>query len=209
MHPRLPAAAAVLVVAACTFPEVTYSSLAPPVDASSSDGSSGGVEAPMGSEGGDEDSRTDATVDVTTREASGAGDAPPPPADAHDEFVFEASADAPACDQDQDGYAAIAGMCGGGDCDDMDPRAYPGEPNYLTALPRATTMFGDWNCNHVVEKQFPINVTCNALAIGCSSMSGFTGDPDCGTAGTFVQCVATNWGLCGMGPSSTQVQACK
>jgi hypothetical protein len=94
------------------------------------------------------------------------------------------------------------------DCDDHDPRAYPGELNYLTALPSMATM-GDWNCNHKIEKLFPINVNCNTSLTACDQVSGFTGDPACGTAGMFVQCMTMNVIFCVEGSSSMQVQACK
>jgi hypothetical protein len=178
-----------VVAAACTFPGVTYSS-----DPAGGDSVSG--------EGGATHD-ADATVDIPSRDGDSRS-----PADALD-YAFEAAADASACDQDEDGYQAIGGMCGGGDCDDQDKRAYPGEPNYLTALPRATTMYGDWNCNHIVEKEFAINVDCTTSILRCGTTNGFTGDPPCGTYGTFVQCVTMNLGLCGVGATSMQLQACK
>jgi hypothetical protein len=210
MRRHLPAVAIALIVGACTFPEVTYSNGETGNDASLPE-SSVGDDAPPSGEGGLDGETADtappgkdATTDATNPETSVA-DAPAP----DDAYVFEAAADAPACDQDEDHFPAIGGACGGTDCDDEDPRAYPGEPNYLTALPRATTMYGDWNCNHTVEKLFPTKVDCSTSIGSCNSVSGFTDDPPCGTAGMFVQCMTMNVIFCVVGASSMQVQACK
>jgi hypothetical protein len=197
------------VIAACTFPEVTYVNGAQPGDASPlGDGPAAADSA--SSSGGDGSGPGDAgaTGDVAIADTSGGSDTAPP-ADALDDYVFVPAADATACDQDEDGYQAIGNVCGGGDCDDQDKRAYPGEPDYLTALPRSTTMYGDWNCNHVVEKQFAINVNCPTSVLRCDTTSGFTGDPPCGTYGTFVQCMMMNFGFCDVGATSMQLQACK
>jgi hypothetical protein len=199
---RLPAIASTLILGACAFPDVTYINGAAP-DGTSPFESSTGPDSPATGEGGDASPEMDSTTDSPGRETS-TTDAPPPA----DAYVFEAAADAPPCDQDEDGYLAI-GSCGGNDCDDHDPRAYPMEPNYLTALPSAATMYGDWNCNHVVEKLFPSKVNCTTALGTCDQVIGFTGDPGCGTAGTFVQCMTMNVVFCVVGASSTQLQACK
>jgi hypothetical protein len=208
MRRRLPALVVALILGACTFPDVTYDAGEGPIEASPVETSVGDDAPPSGdsgmaSEAGDATSGRDSTTNAFETSTV---DAPPPPADA---YVFEAAPDAPPCDQDQDTDPAIGGACGGTDCDDEDPRAYNGEPNYLTALPRATTMYGDWNCNHIVEKLYPINVDCSTSIGSCDSVSGFTGDPGCGTAGTFVQCMTMNVIFCVVGASSMQVQACK
>jgi hypothetical protein len=209
MRRRLPAVVVALILGACTFPEVTYDAGVGPIEASPLE-TSVGDDAPasgetgMDSSVGDVVSGRDSTTDGPGRETS-TYDAPPPPADA---YVFEASPDAPACDQDQDNDPAIGGACGGTDCDDEDPRAYKDEPNYLTALPRSTTN-GDWNCNHVIEKLYPSKVDCAASIGSCDQVSGFTDDPACGTAGTFVQCMTMNVIFCVVGASSMQLQACK
>jgi hypothetical protein len=207
MRRRLPAVVAALILGACAFPDdVTYDAGEAPIEASPVETSVGDDSAPSGdtgsaSEAGDVASGRDSTTDVPDTSTF---DAFPPPADA---YVFEAAPDAPACDQDQDTYTAI-GTCGGMDCDDDDPRAHPGQ-TYLTALPRATTMYGDWNCNHIVEKLFPTKVDCSTAIGSCDQVSGFTDDPPCGTAGTFVQCMTMNVIFCVVGASSMQLQACK
>jgi hypothetical protein len=203
MRRHLPALAVALILGACTFPEVTYSNGATP-DSGSPLESSTGDDSPVVGEAGDATTGRDGTTDGPGLETS-TTDALPP----GDAYVFEAAADAPPCDQDQDTFMAIGGNCGGDDCDDHDPRAYPMEPNYLTWLPSLATMYGDWNCNHKVEKLFPINVNCSMSITNCNQVSGFTGDPECGTAGNFVQCMTMNVIFCVEGASSMQVQACK
>jgi hypothetical protein len=207
-HAFLSVGAAVAAVA-CAFPDVTYSNDSAAVDGSPMRETSVGDDSATSSDGdGAPASEGDATMDVAGSDTSSGADTLPP-ADAVDDYVFEAAADATACDQDEDGYQAIGPVCGGGDCDDQDKRAYPGEPNYLTALPRVTTMYGDWNCNHVVEKQYSTNVNCRTAILTCDNTSGFTGDPPCGTYGTFVQCMTMNLGLCDVAATSMQLQACK
>jgi hypothetical protein len=120
----------------------------------------------------------------------------------------EAGSDGSACDQDGDHDIAPGPLCGGNDCDDHDARAYWGEPDYLTFTPTTTTN-GDWNCNGALEKQYTPNVNCGLLNLGqCNTTSGLTGDPACGTAGSFVQC-QTSGLLCVVGSTSTKMQACK
>jgi hypothetical protein len=208
MRRRLPAVVVALLVGACTFPDVAYDAgempiEASPVETSVPDDAPTTSESGMTSEAGDVASGRDGTTDGPAQETS-TFDAPPP----DDVYVFEAAADAPACDQDQDMALALGGACGGQDCDDEDPRAHPGQ-GYLTALPRATTMYGDWNCNHVIEKQFPTNVNCGASITNCDATSGFMDDPACGTAGMFVQCMTMNVIFCVVGSSSMQLQGCK
>jgi hypothetical protein len=128
-----------------------------------------------------------------------------------DGFAAESGADARACDQDGDNDNAPGAVCGGNDCDDHDARAYWGEPNFLTYTPTTTTN-GDWNCNGVLEKQYPPNVMCGLVNLGsCATTAGFSNDPACGTPGPFVQCQTNTGGLlCVAGTmSTTKVQGCK
>lgn len=111
----------------------------------------------------------------------------------------------PCSDLDDDGY--IAKTCDGGlDCDDLDPRAFPDAAMRAEAGTDATR--GDWNCNGVVEKLYPTNVTCfGATALACNSRRGFLGDPACGATGTYVQCVYTD--SCEPGEIEQRVQQCR
>jgi hypothetical protein len=201
MRRHLPALAVAVILGACTFPGVSYET---PDGASPLEGSIGD-DAPVSVESGEAGDATtgkDATLDSSVHETS-LPDALPP----GDAYVFEAAPDAPPCDQDEDTFLA-SGACGGMDCDDHDPRAYPGEMMYLTAVPSQATM-GDWNCNHVIEKLYPTKVNCAASIANCDSVAGFTDDPPCGTLGTFVQCMTMNVIFCVEASSSMQLQACR
>ncbi|MBV9945951.1 MAG: hypothetical protein JOZ69_03795, partial [Myxococcales bacterium] len=134
--------------------------------------------------------------DVGSSDGPAAGDAP----------ATEAGS---ACDQDGDGDLAPGGTCGGTDCDDHDPRAYFGEPSFLTFAPTPVTN-GDWNCDSRVEKEFPANVTCSLVSLSaCDTTAGFTGDPACGASGTLIQCQSNGLLGCTIGTSSPRVQGCR
>ena len=111
------------------------------------------------------------------------------------------------CDCDKDDAASEAGACGGNDCNDLDP--FIPHDGFVKSKPVGHS--GDWNCDGVVTKQFPVNLNCGLLA-KCSA-AGFTGDPPCGTAGEFVTCkdlvIPLNGVLCQKGPTETVIQACK
>jgi hypothetical protein len=182
-----------LALAACSFPDVTFTPAG---------------EAAGAPEGAPPDDSSDATTpgDAAADDArDGAA------ADVVDDYRFEASPDAPVCDQDEDKHPAIGGSCGGLDCDDHDPRAYDGEPSFLTFPPTKTTG-GDWNCDHIVEKQYTPSIACNLLALGsaCDGTFGFQDNPPCGGTGMFVHCASNQLlNLCGVGSMSSQVQGCK
>ncbi|HEY6459832.1 MAG TPA: hypothetical protein VIY73_06760, partial [Polyangiaceae bacterium] len=142
--------------AACTFPSVSYETDdggssgaeggpdATRDGASSSGGSGGHDGSPDGpaSEGGD-GSVADGTSSGGDGSGSSSGDdsglSDVAIQDAVDEYVFEAASDAPVCDKDQDKDPEPGAQCGGGDCDDLDPRAYTGEPIFLTYAPTPVT----------------------------------------------------------------------
>lgn len=111
------------------------------------------------------------------------------------------------CDCDQDDAASEASACGGNDCNDLDP--FIPHDGFVKSKPVGHG--GDWNCDGVVTKQFPVNVNCGLL--GDCNAAGFTGDPPCGTSGEFVTCknlpLPLNGVLCQKGPTETVIQACK
>jgi len=185
-----------LVVAACSFPDVTYSNAmdGSGTDATSQDGSS---EA-----GGD--GTADGPGEIGSDERT--SDAP---ADVADEHPFEAAADSPVCDEDQDGDPAKGAACGSTDCDDHDARAYFGEPNFLTYPPTPTTG-GDWNCDGVVTAEFSTSFSCGLVNLGsCGSAAGFTDAPGCGqTSSNFVTCKKAGV-LCAVDTTTTNIQGCK
>ena len=87
------------------------------------------------------------------------------------------------CDCDGDGYNRPG--CGdnkGTDCDDLDSNVHP-NAGFGTASPGK-----DLNCSGVIEKQYPVGVTCVAAGLGCAAPEGFTTDPRCGQSATYVSC---------------------
>lgn len=174
---------AVLSVAACSFPDVTY---APP-DSSTADDHT--VDAPVADapvvdapeDGGGED----VTVDVTEDRV----------ADVISDYVFEAPPDANPCDKDGDGHLdKNNAACGGkaDDCCDTDPRVYPGEPTYYPAAydcKETSSVSFDYNCDGTNEAEYNTNVNCSSLlGIGCSGYGFLGNDPGCGYSGPFGSC---------------------
>ena len=106
------------------------------------------------------------------------------------------------CDQDHDGYKAEGGACGGNDCNDHDPRANPGQTQFITDEPDAAP-FGDWNCDGTVEPQYPL-VSCGLNTCGAQSFAVNTG---CGITNPFVTC--NNGALCGAADAGTRTQGCR
>jgi hypothetical protein len=199
---------AMLIAAACGFPQVSYTS-----------GDGGGV----GKDGSLDHGQID--PDSPNTEGSSSGD--DVATDGNDAsfdsgYMFEAAPDAPECDMDQDGHLAEASYmgkppqntacvdAGGNDCDDFDSHAHPGVTAFQT-WPAHPPTNGDWNCDGMVEKEFNINVSCGVLNLGaCPSTQGFTGDPICGTAGSYVTCVVMDGILCVTGSTDTTTkQACR
>lgn len=131
--------------------------------------------------------------------------------DAVNDYVFEAAPDAPVCDKDQDKDPEPGATCGGNDCDDNDPRAYTGEPDFLTLAPTPVTK-GDWDCNGVVETEYATSFSCGALNTGaCAGASGFKDTPGCGAqSANFITCKVNLAGLlCIVDTTATKYQGCK
>ncbi len=103
------------------------------------------------------------------------------------------------CDKDNDTY--IAESCGGTDCDDNDPLVHPGQ-TFQTIIPDAGSNFGDWNCDGVVEKEFP-TMSCN-IAV-CGNTEGFAIAEGCGVTGQYETCS----GLCAYADAGARTQGCR
>jgi hypothetical protein len=105
---------------------------------------------------------------------------------------------------------AKGGACGSTDCDDHDPRAYFGEPSFLTFLPTPTTG-GDWNCDGTVEYQFTRNFSCGLVNGGaCGTASGFKDAPGCGqSSANFITCKVGAGLLCVVDTTTTNIEGCK
>lgn len=107
------------------------------------------------------------------------------------------------CDEDNDGYKSTA--CGGGDCNDHDPRVNPGA-GFVTDVPDAFP-WGDWNCDHdgaAPEYQYP-SMTCTLGVVACNAPQGFDSTQGCGTSGPYVNCT----GLCNKTDAGVRTQGCR
>jgi hypothetical protein len=192
--------AALAIASACGFPEPTL------VDPGS-DGGPGGDSNP----GDDGPVPQDATLADSVFGIDGNQNVDPDGGSQESSVAPEASLiDANgcvSCNCDGDDAASEAGTCGGNDCNDLDP--FIPHDGYVKSKPVGHS--GDWNCDGIVTKQFPVNVDCGLLA-NCKT-AGFTGDPACGTAGEFVTCkelaIPLSGVLCQKGATETVIQACK
>lgn len=93
------------------------------------------------------------------------------------------------CDCDDDG--ALAQSCDGLDCDDEDPRVFPGQTKFFASRSTNPSVGFDFNCSGQLESPAEnVAVTCEGLTLGvCTSAQGFLdGIPACGDSG--------KWGVC-------------
>jgi hypothetical protein len=197
---------AMLIAAACGFPQVSYTN----------DG--GG-----GSDGSLDHKQNDPDSPFSEGSSSGADGATGDGNDASYDsgYTFEAAPDAPSCDEDLDMYlgeASYLGMppqdmtcvdAGGNDCDDRDSRANPGVGDNYQLYPAHPPTNGDWNCDGIVEKKYAINVTCPLTTVGCATTEGFTGDPICGLQGPYITCKTGTIILCSVDQTTMVTQACR
>ena len=153
-------------------------------------------------EAGEAGDDSDATVEGPARRNPVEASAEAAPSDAGAD-VREAEA---SCDVDRDGHNAMD-ACGGDDCDDEDPRAVPDAAFRDDLITQRTK--GDWNCSKTVERLYPANLVCGALPpIACTGQQGFTDNPACGAAGTFVVCQQVEL-TCLTVSSQLRLQGCK
>ncbi|MGH7293696.1 MAG: hypothetical protein ACRELB_02130 [Polyangiaceae bacterium] len=206
MARKLVTFAVVSLLGACSFPQVSYDTGEGGADASQGDGSHDGSASGGGDAGPDSGGDGFAGDDGQAASDAPSGDAP---GDAVDDYVFEAAADAPVCDQDQDTYDAKGGTCGGLDCDDTDKHANPGVTTYQT-YPAHPPSSGDWNCDGKVVMQFPESFNCGLLAgSACAGKSGFTDTPGCGqTSANFITCKVSTALLCVVDTTTSNTQGC-
>jgi hypothetical protein len=131
--------------------------------------------------------------------------------------VDAASCSSTDCDCDRDGFPRAS--CNGSgtdaavvDCDDLDPSRHPGQGFVATAPPSGQTPAGDWNCNGMIEKAYPLGITCgNFSGAACATTQGFVGDPGCGVEGDYIECKAGILGIgsCVDGTKSKRIQGCR
>jgi hypothetical protein len=205
-----------VLLGACSFPSIGYGpgsagdgGVDGTTDGAHADGSSSGEGGGGGDSGADGDAITgdDGATDGTTTSDATSNDGPS--SDAVEEYVFEAAADAPVCDQDEDTYNAEGGSCGGLDCDDTDKHANPGVTTYQT-YPAHPPSNGDWNCDGKVVMRFPESFSCGLLAgSACAGKSGFTDTPGCGQTSTnYITCKVSTGLLCVVDTTGSNTQGC-
>lgn len=124
-----------------------------------------------------------------------------------DHVPDDASSPVDPCDRDRDGVRSESGGCGGTDCNDDDPRIHPGAGFVGDVPPDASA--GDWDCDGVVTREYPVNASTSCTSTQCMSHSqGFKGEPACGESATFRRCAPTGGTACGA-ITSTETVRCR
>lgn len=193
--------AAIAIASACSFPEPALIGASEEGGSSSSSGDPS--DGPVPDDAGLLDSvfaidgNANVDPDGAAQEASVAPDA----------STVDATGCPDKCDCDGDGFRSNNPTCpdAGRDCNDLDK--FIPHDGFVASPPVGHD--GDWDCNGTVLKQFPVNINCGLLA-NCSA-AGFTGDPACGTAGTFVTCKPSLLPLvlCEVKSTETVIQGCR
>jgi hypothetical protein len=191
----LAGALGVACLAACGFPDVTFSSTSVLAEGGPATDAAGGEPGGDGSEeaASSEAAPLDAPGDVAPEAAS------------HD-----ASVDAPpSCDEDGDGYLAMTAACHGTDCCDTDRNANPGQKQFFTTADACGSF--DYDCDGQLETEYGANLTCTGTGLtGCKGGPGFIGDPACGTMGPWAAgCQGSGVLACQPAATTSQVQGCR
>ncbi|APR75044.1 Hypothetical protein A7982_00390 [Minicystis rosea] len=115
------------------------------------------------------------------------------------------------CDCDGDHVNAI-GPCGGTDCDDHNPLAYPGEPVFYAEANDDPAIGFDWDCNGQLEQNPDLlkTVDCGLLGLPCASGEGYlaTVPPACGKSAPWGKCKQNGLGCVPM-PIVDRVMTCR
>jgi hypothetical protein len=172
---------AAAIVAACTFPEVTF---APDVVGGDAAGGSSNDSGDTG-----DAPAADASGDAAILEAATRDEASAP--------IPDGSCLATDCDCDKD--LAPRAQCDAGassgkavDCDDLDPLRRPNAPLTGEVPPAGQVPAGDWDCDGKVEKAYPTNLKCTKTLTGaCTGGQGFKSDPGCGELADYFRCQAS------------------
>ncbi len=103
------------------------------------------------------------------------------------------------CDCDGDGAKSKA--CGGGDCDDHDPKAKPGQSEYFATASSNPAVGFDYNCDGNPERKPALakQVSCTGVSLlNCDTTTqGFVDQlPACGQS--------SGWGTCKKGSVACQ-----
>jgi hypothetical protein len=198
---------ALTTLAACSFPDVTIEDK--PGDSSAIDTGANDTK----SDSTNVDAGDDTSVGEDIGEDSSAEDTEPVLVDTTPPDV---TAETNTCDKDGDGYQPAVGSCvpgtKGADCDDLTGAANPGVKDFIgSAPPLSLKPSGDWDCNGIVEKQFPRVADCTkGSSLDCSpAHDGLKADLVCGASGTLVRCKVDGLLGCVDGATSSVRQGCK
>ena len=99
------------------------------------------------------------------------------------------------------GYVAV-----GDDCDDADPRVYPGQTG-LFSEPTAAGSY-DYNCDEIEEQESSSKVWCSGSGTACSGDGWAFSVPSCGSSGLLARCTPYLGLVCGP-VTSLNVQRCR
>ena len=198
-------AGAIAIAAACSFPAPTLV----PDDGAETGSSSGGDGDPNADAAPAEASLVDSVFGIDGNQNVDPDGASQEASVAPDAGLIDANNCDAKCDCDDDGVAtkdASACPTTGNDCNDFDP--FIPHDGFVASRPRGHD--GDWNCDGVVTKQFPVNVKCDLLT-NCTAQ-GFRTDPACGATGEYIFCTKILLtGVCveDTGKMEARAQGCK
>lgn len=212
------AAPLIVVVAACSFPEVTFST-GQPVN------QDGGVDGSTTTSSSSGSTENDGSIPIVLPDGNVIGDEVIDVTPDSGVVVDAAGCDAK-CDCDNDGYLKIgcsqltpaddpdAGKAGGGDCLDTDSNVHPGITKYVKSKPTPPNQ-GDWNCINGVERSIPqvkANQCTGAPPVtGCAGPGGevAASPTGCGELADFYECKATATLTCEYQFLEQRIQNCK
>lgn len=100
------------------------------------------------------------------------------------------------------GYVAA-----GDDCDDADPRAYPGQVGFFSTSTEGTGGY-DFDCDGTEEQEYPGAVWCQGSGTACEGDGWTLGVPGCGESGLLARCVPYLGLACGP-VTWLEVQRCR
>lgn len=189
-----------VIVAACAFPEVTFSAGDASPETSTPEAGDGGEDAPA-----------DVAVEAEKLDAA-VTDA---------QMAIDAESCQPTtCDCDEDGFVDFnkRAACDAGtadaaslDCDDLVKGRNPNVKDFQTITTPTTDggrpPVGDWNCDGKTELAFDTNLECIGTLGSCASSKstkspnggaseGFVGNIGCGQSGPYYKCQAPTLGDC-------------
>jgi len=112
------------------------------------------------------------------------------------------SAGACCLDADKDSRTTCAG-----DCDDVDPNAYPGQPGFFSVPTKGKGNF-DYDCDKTEEKEAKETVDCVRVGSDCQGHGWQGSVPACGVQAVFITCRPSGPTSCSH-DQSQRLQGCR